>query len=164
MVITVLRMKGFFEFGVHSSGFIVRQSPKSLKMATIKNFEDLKVWQKARVLCEQVFQLIELEKFSKDYKLKDQINDASGSVMDNIAEGFGRQGNNEFINFLTIANGSAMEVKSQLYRALDRNYITQEKFDELFQLIEEISKMIFGLIVYLGKSDLKGQKFKAREK
>lgn len=133
-------------------------------MATIKKFEDLKVWQKARVLCQHIFEIIEYSKFSKDYKLKDQINGSSGSVMDNIAEGFGRQGNNEFINFLTIANGSAMEVKSQLYRAFDRSYINQQKFDELSQLTDEISKMIFGLIEYLGKSDFRGQKFKAREK
>ena len=89
-------------------------------MSTIKNFEDLKVWQKSRILCQQIFEIIEEKNFSKDYKLKDQINGSSGSVMDNIAEGFGRQGNNEFINFLTISNGSVMEVKSQLYRALDR--------------------------------------------
>lgn len=133
-------------------------------MATIKKFEDLKVWQKARILCQHIFEIIEYLKFSKDYKLKDQINGSSGSVMDNIAEGFGRQGNNEFINFLTIANGSAMEVKSQVYRAFDRKYINQQKFDELSQLIDEISKMIFGLIEYLGKSDFRGQKFKAREK
>jgi len=133
-------------------------------MATIKKFEDLKVWQKARLLCQLVFEIIEYPKFSKDYKLKDQINGSSGSAMDNIAEGFGRQGNNEFINFLTIANGSAMEVKSQLYRAFDRKYIDQQKMDELSQLIDEISKMIFGLIEYLGKSDFRGQKFKAREK
>jgi four helix bundle protein len=133
-------------------------------MATIKKFEDLKVWQKARILCQHIFEIIEYPKFSKDYKLKDQINGSSGSVMDNIAEGFGRQGNNEFINFLTIANGSAMEVKSQLYRAFDRKYINQQKFDEFCQLIDEISKMIFGFIEYLGKSDFRGQKFKAREK
>ena len=86
-------------------------------MATINKFEDLKVWQKARILCQEVFELIEKEKFCRDYKLKDQINGSSGSVMDNISEGFGRQGNIEFINFLTISNGSALEVKSQLYRA-----------------------------------------------
>ncbi len=133
-------------------------------MATITKFEDLKVWQKARELCRHIFELIEESGLGKDYKLKEQINGSSGSVMDNIAEGFGRQGNNEFINFLTISNGSAMEVKSQLYRALDRKYLTQIKFHELSLLIDEISKMLFGLIVYLGKSDLKGQKFKAREK
>jgi len=133
-------------------------------MATINNFEELKVWQKARMLCQEIYEIIEKEKFCKDYKLKDQINGSSGSVMDNIAEGFGRLGNNEFINFLTISNGSVLEVKSQLYRALDRKYITPEKFDELEKLIEEISKMIAALIIYLGKSDFRGKKFKAREK
>jgi len=133
-------------------------------MATINNFEELKVWQKARMLCQEIYEIIEKEKFCKDYKLKDQINGSSGSVMDNIAEGFGRQGNNEFINFLTISNGSVLEVKSQLYRALDRKYIPPEKFDELEKLIEEISKMIAALIIYLGKSDFRGKKFKAREK
>jgi len=133
-------------------------------MSTIKKFEDLKVWQKARILCQKVFEITQQEPFSSNYKLKDQINGSSGSVMDNIAEGFGRQGNNEFINFLTIANGSAMEVKSQLYRALDRNYITKDKFEELSLQADEISKMIYGLIAYLGKSDFRGQKFKVREK
>jgi len=133
-------------------------------MATINNFEELRVWQKARILCQEIYEIIEKEKFCKDYKLKDQINGSSGSVMDNIAEGFGRQGNNEFINFLTISNRSVLEVKSQLYRALDRKYITPEKFDELEKLIEEISKMIAALIIYLDKSDFRGKKFKAREK
>jgi four helix bundle protein len=133
-------------------------------MATINCFEDLKVWQKARILCMEVFELIQQDKFSRDYKLKDQINGSSGSVMDNIAEGFGRQGNNEFIQFLTIANGSVLEVKSQLYRALDRHYMQQNKFDELEKLIEEIRKMITSLVSYLGKSDFRGPKFKARQK
>lgn len=133
-------------------------------MATIKSFEELKVWQKARLLCQEIFTVIQEEKFSKDYKLKDQINGSSGSVMDNIAEGFGRQGNNEFVNFLTIANGSCMEVKSQLYRAFDRKYIDDIKLTELKNQTEEISKMIHAFIIYLGKSDFKGLKFKAREK
>ena len=83
--------------------------------------------------------------------------------MDNIAEGFGRMGNKEFINFLTYTYGSALECKSQLYRALDRKYISPEKSEELFNLIEEIKKMTNALITYLGHSDLKGQKFKARD-
>jgi four helix bundle protein len=130
-------------------------------MATVQNFEELKVWQKSRLLCNEIFELITTGKFAKDYALVDQINKSSGSVMDNIAEGFGRMGNKEFINFLTYTYGSALECKSQLYRALDRKYISKEKSEELFSLIEEIKKMTNALIAYLGHSDLKGQKFKA---
>ncbi len=132
-------------------------------MATIQSFEDLKVWQKSRILCQGIFDLITTGKFAKDFALIDQINRSSGSVMDNIVEGFGRMGNREFINFLTYSYGSVLECKSQVYRAFDRNYISHEKMDELFIIIEEIKKMINALISYLGKSDLKGQKFKARD-
>ena len=110
-------------------------------MATINSFEDLKVWQKSRELCKQVFYIMHTDKFSKDYALKDQINRSSGSVMDNIAEGFGRQSSNEFINHLSISNGSLLEVKSQLYRALDRQYISQDKFDNIIVVVNEIGKM-----------------------
>jgi four helix bundle protein len=131
-------------------------------MSTIQNFEDLKVWQKARMLCKQIYEIIQGEKFAKDFKLRDQINGSSGSIMDNIAEGYGRAGNLEFINFLSIANGSCMETKSQLYRALDRNYISSIKCEELIQITIEISKMIYALMSYLGKANMKGLKFKIR--
>ncbi len=133
-------------------------------MATIQKFEDLKVWQKARLLCTEVFTLTGMGNFSKDFGLKDQINRSSGSIMDNIAEGFGRKGNIEFINFLSYSSGSACECKSQLYRAFDGNYITEEKRKELSDLSDEIIKMITSLIVYLGGSEFRGIKFKGREK
>jgi four helix bundle protein len=133
-------------------------------VAAIQNFEDLKVWQKARLLCTEVFSITSVSNLSKDFGLKDQINRSSGSIMDNIAEGFGRKGNLELINFLTYSNGSACECKSQLYRAYDRNYITEEKRKELSDLADEITKMITSLIAYLGGSELKGIKFKSREK
>lgn len=130
-------------------------------MATITKFEELEIWQKARQLANNVFQsYTNSEPFSKDYKLKEQINRSSGSVMDNIAEGFGRNGRNEFVQFLSIAKGSIGEVKSQLYRAFDRNYIPKELFDALYTEADELGKKIGGFINYLNKSDFKGTKFK----
>ena len=131
-------------------------------MATIRQFEDLEAWKKARSLAQEVWKASNDGRFAKDYKLKDQISAASGSVMDNIAEGFDRGSRLEFLNFLSIAKGSAGEVKSQLYRALDRGYINSDKFDELYLLAEEISKMIGSFMDYLNKSNLKGTKFKGR--
>ncbi len=132
-------------------------------MATINSFEDLKVWQRSRELCRRIFEIISEGKFGKDFALIDQINRSSGSIMDNIAEGFGRKGTNEFINFLTYANASALECKSQLHRALDRNYLPSYIHEELINLVEEITKMIQAFISYLGRSNLRGTKFKVRE-
>jgi four helix bundle protein len=131
-------------------------------MATVKKFEDLEMWKKSRLLCNEVFEIICSEKFSTDFRLKDQINGSSGSVMDNIAEGFDRGSRLEFLNFLSIAKGSAGEVKSQLYRAVDGKYITNKKFDELYSLAEEISKIISAFMNYLNKSNIRGTKFKSR--
>ncbi len=124
-------------------------------MATFKHFEEIAAWQKARILCTEIHKVISETELSRDYKLKDQINDSSGSVMDNIAEGFGRGGNLEFIQFLEISHGSACECQSQLYRTLDRKYISEQKFNILYQLTEEIKKMIIFLITYLSKTDMK---------
>ena len=129
-------------------------------MATINKFEDLDVWKKARILTKEIFKITLSEKFSKDYSLKDQIRRASGSIMDNIAEGFGRGGRKEFIQFLGIAKGSSSEVKSQLYRALDNHYIDDDKFNQLYNEVDEVCKMLNGLISYLNNSEIKGQKFK----
>ena len=132
-------------------------------MATFKSFEDIQVWQKARLLCIKINELITTTELAKDYKLKDQINGSSGSIMDNIAEGFGRGGNPEFVQFLEFSHGSACECQSQLYRILDRQYITKVLFDELFFLCSEIRKMIIGLIHYIQKANIKGPKFKNRQ-
>jgi len=132
-------------------------------MGMIFRFEELRVWQKARILCRRIYQLTLTDLFAKDFKLKQQINGSAGSIMDNIAEGFGRNGNNEFVQYINIANGSAMETKSQLYRAFDRKYLTEENFHELQASCDEISKMLFSLMKYLRKSNLKGQKSKLSE-
>lgn len=126
----------------------------------MKRFEDTEVWQAARALAQDVFGLINRDPFSKDYKLRDQINASSGSVMDNIAEGFERDGNKEFRQFLSIAKGSAGEVRSQLYRALDRGYISNSEFTNLEKSVISISKQLSGLIHYLNTSDIPGRKFK----
>ena len=131
-------------------------------MATFTRLEDITVWQKSRLLCQNIHHIIHNSDLRKDYKLKDQINGSSGSIMDNIAEGFGRGGNTEFIHFLEISHASACETQSQLYRVLDRKYIQQEVFQELYNLVDEIRKMILSLIKYLQSSQLKGPKFKKR--
>jgi len=129
-------------------------------MATVHKFEDLEVWQKAREINKYVFVLTNKEKFSKDYALKDQIKRASGSVMDNIAEGFERGGNKEFINFLTFSKGSLGEVRSQSYRAFDYEYITQAEFDFLIKESVSLSERLGKFISYLRNSEFKGVKFK----
>lgn len=127
-------------------------------MAAISKFEHLECWQKARTLSRAVYEVTNFESFSRDFALKDQILKASGSVMDNIVEGFERGGNKEFIQFLFISKASCAEVKSQLYRALDRKHINEEQFDALYKLAYEISKLIQGLITYLSNSHKKGYK------
>lgn len=132
-------------------------------MATIEKFEDLKVWQEARKLADSVFNLIISKTDIIDFPLKDQINRSSGSIMDNIAEGFGRRGNKEFRQFLTIAWGSCSEVKSQVYRAADRKYLTEVEKTQLLDNCDAITKMINGLIKYMSSTDMKGGKFKEEE-
>ncbi|WKN44713.1 four helix bundle protein [Tunicatimonas pelagia] len=129
-------------------------------MAAIRKFEDLQCWQKSRQLSMLIYETTRKELFARDFSLKDQILRSSGSVMDNIAEGFGRGGNKEFVQFLFYAKGSCLEVMSQLYRAKDRTYITEQEFSELYQFANEISGMIQSLVHYLKKSELKGIKYK----
>jgi four helix bundle protein len=128
-------------------------------VATVKTFEELNVWQKARTFCKEIHLISTIGTFAKDFSLKDQINGASGSIMDNIAEGFERNGSREFIQFLSYSKGSTGEARSQLYRAFDKGHITEEKFEYLKNTSIELSKMISGLIAYLQQSNLKGSKF-----
>ncbi|NQU84521.1 MAG: four helix bundle protein [Mariniphaga sp.] len=129
-------------------------------MVTIKRFEDLEIWQLARKLCNDIYYIMTTTSLKSDYKLSDQINGSSGSVMDNIAEGFERDGKKEFRQFLSISKGSCGETRSQLCRAFDRKYIDQEKFEELNEKTILISKKISSFINYLNNSNYAGTKYK----
>jgi len=132
-------------------------------MATFTRLEEINAWVKARELNGLIYKLINEGTFAKDFSLRNQINRSSGSVMDNIAEGFERGGKNEFVNFLGIARGSLGEVKSQLFRAFDRKHITEQAFKTTFAITEETGRLITGLITYLNQSDIRGMKYKDRD-
>jgi len=133
-------------------------------MATIKCFEDIESWKKAREVCKKLGLLIEESRFKKSYRLVNQIEGSSGSIMDNIAEGFERGTRAEFIQFLGYAKGSCGELRSQLYRTYDRNYITQIEFDDLKSASMHISGLIQNLINYLQKSEIAGVRKKIQPK
>lgn len=131
-------------------------------MATIEKFEEIISWQEARVLNKDVGKLIDEERFKKNFRLIGQIEGSAGSIMDNIAEGFERGGNKEFIQFLYIAKASCGEFRSQLYRALDRAYISEIEFEFLSVHARKISNLVQKLINYLQECEIKGIKFKGR--
>ncbi|REH52298.1 four helix bundle protein [Tenacibaculum gallaicum] len=128
-------------------------------MGKIEKFEDLEVWQRGRLICQYVEELFLKSNLSKNYSLKDQMERSSGSIMDNIAEGFDRDGNSEFHNFLSYAKGSAGELKSQSYRAFDKKLITKEQFEKLSEMCEVEKNKIGAFMYYLRNSGIKGQKF-----
>ncbi|MBT3385170.1 MAG: four helix bundle protein [Prolixibacteraceae bacterium] len=126
-------------------------------MGTFNRFEDIIAWQKARVLCKLINGYTLKGLFAKDFKLIGQI---KGSSMDNIAEGFERGGNKEFIQFLAISKGSVGETRSQLFRALDNEYISKQEFQEAYNLADEVGKLTGALMKHLKSSELKGSKYK----
>ena len=126
----------------------------------IEKFEDLEVWKLARELCSVVFRVTSKNGFERDFRFKAQIRASSGSIMDNIAEGFDRNGNKEFTQFLHIAKGSCGETRSQSYRAFDFGYIDENELEDLCQRTAVISKQLGGFIEYLKRSELRGSKYK----
>ena len=129
-------------------------------MARIERFQDLEAWTKARELTKKVYEISSKEPFNRDFALCNQIRRAVISIVSNIAEGFGRDGDKEFVQFLSVAKGSCFEVYAQIYVALDQNYIDEKGFEEIAEQIEEVSRIIGGLMKYLHQSDLKGNKFR----
>ena len=125
-------------------------------MATIKCFEEIESWKKARTLCKSIGALIDAGRFQKNFQIIQQLEGSSGSIMDNIAEGFERGTRAEFIQFLGYAKGSCGELRSQLYRALDRNYITDTEFTNLKSELILTSGLIQNLSAYLLNSPVKG--------
>ncbi|HEY3102316.1 MAG TPA: four helix bundle protein [Pyrinomonadaceae bacterium] len=129
-------------------------------MATFTTFEEISAWQRARQLTKELYKVTSAGPFGRDYDLRNQIRRAAVSIMSNIAEGFERSGTGEFNQFLSTAKGSAGEVRSQLYVALDQDYLSKAVCDRLVQNATEIGRMIGGLMTYLRKSGIKGTKFK----
>lgn len=129
-------------------------------MATIEKFEDIISWKEVRDLNKTIGELIDYGRFKNSYRLINQIEGSAGSIMDNIAEGFERGGNKEFIQFLYIAKASCGELRSQLYRALDRNYIEQKEFDNISTHAKKISSLIQKFIIYLENTETKGIKYR----
>jgi four helix bundle protein len=132
-------------------------------MATVTRFEDLEVWKLARKQVNDFDELVTTTSLGKNFELRNQMDASSGSVMDCIAEGFDRSGNQEFKNFLLIAKGSNAEFRSQLYRCLDRKHIMNEKFEDLYTKNITLGNKLMSFIIYLQKSMFKGQRYKKQE-
>jgi four helix bundle protein len=131
-------------------------------MSTINSFEDLEIWVLARLLYNKITAIVKKLRLNREYRFADQMKSSSGSIMDNIAEGFERNSRLEFLNSLSISKGESGELKSQLYRCLDDGHIMQSEFNEISQDITILSKKLASLMIYLNKSAQKGLKFKNR--
>lgn len=129
-------------------------------MARIEKFEDLEVCQNARIICQFVEELFQTTGIGNNYRLRNRMEGSSGSIMDNIAEGFDRDGNKEFINFLSFSKGSTSELKSQTYRAFDKKLISEGQFNQLINMYELEKNKIGAFMYYLKNSEIKEQKFK----
>jgi four helix bundle protein len=132
-------------------------------MATITRFEDIEAWQLGRELKRLLYQCSKAGEFAKDYALRDQIRRAAISITSNIAEGFEREGNREFIQFLSTSKGSCAEVQDHLYTALDQEYLTQEQFDALYGKASEVGQKLGAFMSYLQRSEIRGRKFRQPE-
>ncbi len=126
----------------------------------VSRFEDLIGWQKSRTLFKVTHEITSKPPLLKDFPLRNQMRRSSLSVMSNIAEGFDRGGDKEFVQFLFYAKGSCSELRSQLHAAKDIGYLSQDDYDNIWELAEETSKILQGLIKAIKKRDETGHKFK----
>ncbi|MEX0966402.1 MAG: four helix bundle protein [Bacteroidia bacterium] len=133
-----------------------------MSLDKLTRFEDFRIWQQARNIAKIIYEFTKREAWFRDYRFQGQARASAGSIMDNFAEGFERGGNKEFSNFLSISKASAGELKSQLYRALDQNYISKEEFESTYELLDQCIRQIGKLISYLNQSSFKGSKFNNR--
>lgn len=138
-----------------SGVYVLDGTTGRLKGMKITRFEDLECWQQARILTKAVYTATSHGAFSKDFRLSGQIQGAASSAMANIAEGFVRRSNKEFIQFLFVAMSSAAEVQSHLYVALDQRYVDQKQFDQVYAQADKTARIISGLITYLRTNQTK---------
>jgi len=130
-------------------------------MARLERFEDVDAWKVARELTKSVYQVTSSGEFARDFGLRDQIRRAAVSILSNIAEGFERGGNKEFLQFLSHAKGSCGEMRAQLYIALDQSYLSAVQFQKLIEQTIRVSRLIAGLMRYLSSSELRGSKYRS---
>lgn len=133
-------------------------------MANVEKFEDLEVWKSAHEIARLVYEASSRERFARDFALVNQIRRAAISILSNIAEGFERNGDKEFVQFLLVAKGSCGEVRAQLYVALDQSYVDETSFDDIKGKLNETGRMLSGLIRYLRQSELLGSRYKTASK
>jgi four helix bundle protein len=155
----LFQVSSFFSFKLKIGNNQKRETNKTKSMATINRFEDLEIRQESRRLAKEIHLIAIETDLKSDFRFNEQIKSSSGSVMDNIAEVFERDGNLEFRQFLSIAKGSSGETRSQLYRIFDFGYINEPKFELLKKDYENLSGKIKNFITYLNKKDFKGNKF-----
>jgi len=129
-------------------------------MARITKFEDIDSWKRARTFANEIYKVTGTGKFARDFGLRDQIRRAAVSILSNIAEGFERGGDNEFLQFLSIAKGSCGEARAQLYVALDQAYISESQFATLSKSASDVSQLLSGFMKYLRQSTLRGSKYR----
>jgi four helix bundle protein len=129
-------------------------------MSKFTRFEEIEAWKIAREICKDLYDLNQKSRLNKDYALWNQLNASSGSVMDNIAEGLERGGRKEFIQFLAYAKGSCGEIRSQMYRLQDRDYISETEFLTLREKSDHCIRKITNLMTYLRSSKIKGGTFR----